>query len=133
VYENNPQTIGELKAAIIAQIREIPWEESRESFAVWGVAPILPEPVYLDLYLCVVPMMPKASSVLPNDSHTFLLWDFPDLCCDCCLQFTNCLRIVLIHIILEIPPQPFGAHFGKNIEIICKLTQMAKTLWKDHP
>jgi hypothetical protein len=36
---------------------------------------------------------------------TFLLWDFPDLCCDCCLQFTNCLRIVLVHIILEIPPQ----------------------------
>jgi hypothetical protein len=40
-----------------------------------------------------------------HSSHTFLLWDFPDLCCDCCLQFTNCLRIVLIHIILEIPPQ----------------------------
>jgi hypothetical protein len=30
-------------------------------------------------------------------THTFLLRDFPDLCCDCCLQFTNCLRIVLIH------------------------------------
>jgi hypothetical protein len=25
---------------------------------------------------------------------------------------------------------PFGAHFGKNIKIICKLTQMAKTLLK---
>ena len=45
------------------------------------------------------------SRKIVNDSHTFLLWDFPDLCCDCCLQFTNCLRIVLIHIILEIPPQ----------------------------
>jgi hypothetical protein len=27
VYENNPQTIGELKAAITAKIREIPKEE----------------------------------------------------------------------------------------------------------
>jgi hypothetical protein len=45
------------------------------------------------------------SRKIVNDSHTFLLWDFPDLCCDCYLQFTNCLRIVLIHIILEIPPQ----------------------------
>ena len=27
VYQNNPQTIGELKAAIAAKIREIPWEE----------------------------------------------------------------------------------------------------------
>ena len=45
------------------------------------------------------------SRKLVNDSHTFLLRDFPDLCCDCSLQFTNCLRIVLIHIILEIPPQ----------------------------
>ena len=45
------------------------------------------------------------SRKIVNDSHTFLLWDFPDLCCDCCLQFTNCLRIDLIHIILEIPPQ----------------------------
>jgi hypothetical protein len=26
VYENNPQTIGELKAAITAKIREIPKE-----------------------------------------------------------------------------------------------------------
>jgi hypothetical protein len=98
------------------------------------------------------------SRKIVNDSHTFLLWDFPDLYCDCCLQFTNCLRIVLIHIILEIPPQiniwgvqvwwmryaavlmkfwaslgwqtprmPFGAHYGKNIKILCKLTQMAKT------
>ena len=34
------------------------------------------------------------------------------LCCDCCLQFTNCLRIVLIHIILEIPPQiKYGGGF----------------------
>ena len=46
-----------------------------------------------------------ASRKIVNDSHTFLLRDFPDLCCDCFLQFTNCLRIVLIHIILEIPPQ----------------------------
>ena len=45
------------------------------------------------------------SCKIVNDSHTFLLTDFPDLCCDCCLQFPNCLRIVLIHIILEIPPQ----------------------------
>jgi hypothetical protein len=45
------------------------------------------------------------SRKIVNDSHTFLLRDFPDLCCDSCLQFTNCLRIVLIHIILEIPPQ----------------------------
>jgi hypothetical protein len=45
------------------------------------------------------------SQKIVNDSHTFLLRDFPDLCCDCCLQFTNCLRIVLIHIILEIPTQ----------------------------
>jgi hypothetical protein len=28
---------------------------------------------------------------------------------------------------------PFGARLGKNIKIICKLTRMAKTLWKDHP
>jgi hypothetical protein len=28
---------------------------------------------------------------------------------------------------------PFGAHFGKNIKIICKPTQIAKTVWKDHP
>jgi hypothetical protein len=27
VYENNPQTIGELKAAITAKIREIPKEK----------------------------------------------------------------------------------------------------------
>ena len=45
------------------------------------------------------------SRKIVNDLHTFLLRDFPDLCCDCCLQFTNCLRIVLIHIILEIHPQ----------------------------
>ena len=45
------------------------------------------------------------SRKIVNDSHTLLLRDFPDLCFDCCLQFTNCLRIVLIHIILEIPPQ----------------------------
>jgi hypothetical protein len=45
------------------------------------------------------------SRKLVNDSHTFLLWDFPGLCCDCCLQFTNCLSIVLIHIIFETPPQ----------------------------
>ena len=45
------------------------------------------------------------SHKIVNDSHTFLLWDFSYLCCDCCLQFTNCLRIVLIHIILAIPPQ----------------------------
>jgi hypothetical protein len=45
------------------------------------------------------------SCKIVNDSHTFLPWDFPDLCCDCCLQFTNCLRIVFIHIILEIPPE----------------------------
>jgi hypothetical protein len=163
------------------------------------------------------------SRKIVSDSHTFLLWDFPDLCCDCCLQFTNCLRIVLIHIILEIPPQikiwgvqvwwmryvavlmkfwaslgrrrgidrdeqwfrqegatphtindslawlrerlkdrlisrkceiewtahstilrdvckcafnsedPIWSTFGKNINILCKLTQMATTLWKDHP
>jgi hypothetical protein len=42
------------------------------------------------------------SRKIVNDSHTFFLGDFPDLCCDCCLQFTNCLRIVLVHIILEI-------------------------------
>ena len=40
-----------------------------------------------------------------NDSHTFLLGDLPDLSCDCCLQFTCCLRIVPIHIVLEIPQQ----------------------------
>ena len=45
------------------------------------------------------------SRKIVNDSHTFLPWDFPDLCCDCCFQFTNCLRIVLVHIILEISPQ----------------------------
>ena len=45
------------------------------------------------------------SRKIVNDSYTFLFRDFPDLCCDCCLQFTNCLRIVLMHIILEIPPQ----------------------------
>ena len=45
------------------------------------------------------------SCKIVNDSHTFLLRDFPDLCYDCCLQFTKCLRIVLMHIILEIPPQ----------------------------
>ena len=45
------------------------------------------------------------SCKIVNDSQIFLLWDFSDLCCDCCLQFTNCLRIVLIHIILEIQPQ----------------------------
>jgi hypothetical protein len=28
------------------------------------------------------------------------------------------------------PRMLFGAHFGKNIKIICKLTQMTKTLWK---
>ena len=38
-------------------------------------------------------------------THTFLLGDLRDLSCDCCLQFTYCLRIVLIHIVLEIPPQ----------------------------
>jgi hypothetical protein len=31
------------------------------------------------------------SRKIVNDSHTFILRDFPDLCC---LQFTNCLRIV---------------------------------------
>jgi hypothetical protein len=31
------------------------------------------------------------------------------------------------------PRMPFGAHFVKNIKMLCKLTQMAKTLWKDHP
>ena len=46
-----------------------------------------------------------ASRKIVNDSHTFLLWDFPDLCCDCYLQFTNCVRIFLMHIVLEIPPQ----------------------------
>ena len=45
------------------------------------------------------------SRKIVNDSHTFLLGDLPDLSCDCCLQFTYCLRIVLIHIVLEIPPQ----------------------------
>ena len=45
------------------------------------------------------------SRKIVNDSHTFLFREIPDLCCDCCLQFTNCLRIVLVHIILEIPPQ----------------------------
>ena len=45
------------------------------------------------------------SCKIVNDSHTFLPRDFPELCCDCCLQFTNCLRIVLINIILEIPPR----------------------------
>ena len=44
------------------------------------------------------------SRKIVNDLHTFLLRDFPDLCCDCCLQFTNCLRVVLMHIFLEIPP-----------------------------
>ena len=45
------------------------------------------------------------SRKIVNDSHTFLLGDLPDLSCDCCLQFTYHLRIVLIHIVLEIPPQ----------------------------
>ena len=45
------------------------------------------------------------SRKIVNDSHTFLLGDMSDLSCDCCLQFTYCLRIVLIYIVLEIPPQ----------------------------
>ena len=45
------------------------------------------------------------SRKIVNDSHTFLLGDLPDLSCDCCLQITYCLRILLIHIVLEIPPQ----------------------------
>jgi hypothetical protein len=73
VYENNPQTIGELKAAIIAKISEIPKEE------------------------CV--------RVIDNFAR----------------RMPSTARM------------PFGAHFGKNIKIICKLTQMATTLWKDHP
>jgi hypothetical protein len=38
--------------------------------------------VHLDLYLCVVPMMPKTSSVLPNSAFTrleppdFYLWGY---------------------------------------------------------
>lgn len=40
-----------------------------------------------------------------NYSNTFLFGDFPDFCCDCCLQFTNRLRVVLVRIILETPPQ----------------------------
>ena len=63
VYENNPQTIGELKAAITAKIREISKEE--------------------------------------------------------CVKYTS---------VPSTPRMPFGAHFGKNITILCKLTQMAKTL-----
>ena len=40
-----------------------------------------------------------------NHSHALLSGDFPDFCCNCSLEFTNCLRIVLIHIVLQIPPQ----------------------------
>ena len=45
------------------------------------------------------------SRKIVNYSNTFLVGDFPDFCCDCCLQFTNCLRVVLVDIILEVPPQ----------------------------
>ena len=40
-----------------------------------------------------------------NHSHALLSGDFPDFCCNCSLEFTNCLRIVLIRIVLQIPPQ----------------------------
>ena len=75
-------------------------------------------------YLCSFQnVLQMASSVLKahlhtsrkivNDSHTFLFREIPDLCCDCCLQFTNCLRIVLIHIIREIKIQGGGFKFGE--------------------
>jgi hypothetical protein len=72
VYENNPQTIGELKAAITAKIREIPKEE------------------------CV--------RVIDNFARRMQV----------CLQRQGC-------------------HLERTLKIICKLTQTAKILWKDHP
>jgi hypothetical protein len=77
VHENNPQTIGELKAAITAKIREIPKEE-----CVRVIANFARPTVHLDLFLCVVPMMSKTSSVLPHSAFTrleppyFYLWGY---------------------------------------------------------
>jgi len=42
------------------------------------------------------------SRKIVNCSNTFLSRDFPDSCCDCCLQFNNLLKVAMVHIILEI-------------------------------
>ena len=47
---------------------------------------------------------PQQLREIINHQHS-LLWCFPDICYNCSLEFTNCLWIVLIHLVHQIPPQ----------------------------
>ena len=47
---------------------------------------------------------PPAGKV-PIDSLALLSWDGSDGCCDGCLDVSNGLDVVLIHLVLEVPLQ----------------------------
>ena len=47
----------------------------------------------------------QATREIVNDTNTFLYGDCSDPGCNCCLQVTDCLRIVSVHSVLQIIPK----------------------------